>query len=139
MSDLQRANPDSRHLSAERRVHREWIGGRIATLLAHYWREDDPDELLGAMGRDWADVLEGMPQDAIQRACIWYLRDEPRRRPTPGAILTLARAEMPKPRIVETRQQAPVDPPPRVTPEQARAIMEAAGFAPKRFGGASDE
>ena len=84
-------------MSAERVEHREWIGGRALTLLSHYWRDDDPVELTGAIGRDWADVLEGLPQDAIQKACIQYQRDEPRRKPTPGAIYQVARAMMPRP------------------------------------------
>lgn len=74
----------------ERAGHREWIGGRALTLLSHYWREDDPVEMTAAIGRDWADVLEGLPQDVIQRACIQYQREEPRRKPTPGAIYQIA-------------------------------------------------
>jgi hypothetical protein len=68
--------------------------------LAHYWREDDDPALLAAIGKDWADVLEGIPQQFIQRACIQYQRDEPRKRPTPGAVYQIARAMMPKPEIV---------------------------------------
>ena len=81
----------------ERAVHREWIGGRAITLLSHYWRDDDPVELTAAIGQDWADVLEGLPQEVIQRACIAYQRQEPRRKPTPGAIYQLAIELMPKP------------------------------------------
>lgn len=82
----------------ERAGHREWIGGRALTLLSHYWREDDPVEMTAAIGRDWADVLEGMPQDVIQSACIRYQREEPRRKPTPGAIYQIA-AKMMQARI----------------------------------------
>ncbi len=89
-------------------------------------------ELTAAIGKDWADVLEGLPQDAIQKACIQFQRDEPRRKPTPGAIYNLARDMMPKPKAVP--QQDPPRPP-RVSAETATEIMQQAGYAPKRFGG----
>ena len=120
----------------EHQPHREWIAGRIATLLSHYWRDDDPLELLTAMAADWVEVLAGMPKDAIQQACVQYLRDEPRRRPTPGAILEKARYAMPAPVVVRKF----TSPPPEVkrdvaTKEQREAIMNEVGFRPKQFRG----
>lgn len=35
---------------------------------------------------DWVNVLSEYSQDAIGHACDSYLRDQPRRRPTPGDI-----------------------------------------------------
>lgn len=102
MSELQKAQTGYGLSLAERTERRTWIKGRAATLLAHYWREDDDPALLAAIGKDWADVLEGLPQEYIQKACIQYQRDEPRKRPTPGAIYQIARALMPKPQIVRT-------------------------------------
>lgn len=121
----------STHLSAERADHREWIGGRALTLLSHYWRDDDPVELTAAIGADWADVLEGLPQDAIQKACIQYQREEPRKKPTPGSIYKIAKGFVPKPRVVqdiEPERPAPCD------PDVAQRICEEAGYTPKRFG-----
>lgn len=120
----------STHLSAGRADHREWIGGRAVTLLSHYWRDDDPVELTAAIGADWADVLEGIPQEYIQRACIVYQRDEPRRKPTPGAIYNIARDLMPAPRRVSTPE---VERDPPCTAEAASEIMAKAGFRPKRM------
>lgn len=87
-----------------RAEHRDWIGGRAVTLLSHYWRDDDPVELTAAIGQDWADVLEGLPREAIQSACIAYQRVEPRRKPTPGAIYQLAKESLPKPTAVPMRK-----------------------------------
>jgi hypothetical protein len=101
MNELQKAQSGSTHLSTERIEHRTWIKGRATTLLSHYWREDDDPALLAAIGKDWADVLEGIPQEYIQRACVQYQREEPRRKPTPGAIYALARDIMPKPRTAD--------------------------------------
>ncbi len=122
----------------ERQSRREWILGRIATLLGHYWREDDPAELNEAFGRDWADILEGMPQDAIAKACTAYLRSEPRRKPTPGAIYALARSFIPAPVIVH-RAPEPEPVKERLSAERAAEIMAEVGFKPQRFGGTQDE
>lgn len=114
--------------------HRGWIAGRIVTLLSHYWRDDDDDSLTAAIAADWADVLEGLPQDALQKACIRYQREEPRRKPTPGAIYALARDAMPRPQVVHSE---PISEPvkERCDPETAQRICEEAGYTPKRFGG----
>lgn len=138
MSNLPANQPnDSTHLSQERVEHREWIGGRCMTLLSHYWRDDDPVELTAAIGKDWADVLEGLPQEFINRACIQFLREETRK-PKPSDIYRRALAMMPKPTRVP-------DPEPergeRCSPEAAAKILAEAGlgdkFATKRTGGQS--
>ena len=125
----------SAHSLRAHHAHREWIAGRIATLLSHYWRDDDPIELLTAMAADWVEVMAGMPQQAVQQACVQYLRNEPRRRPTPGAILELARMAMPLPVIV--RQVVAMPEPKRevLTKEQRDAIMHEVGFRPKQYRG----
>lgn len=132
------ARPEWMPSSVERRQHREWIGGRILTLLSHYWRDDDPVELTAAIGKDWADVLEGFPKEAIEAACLRFMRTG-KRKPVPGEIYQLAAEAMPRPQIV--RQAPPPEParPPRVTAEQAEAIMKQAGFRPRKFGGSDDE
>jgi hypothetical protein len=118
----------------ERVEHRVWIAGRVLTVLSHYWRDDDDEALTSAIAADWADVLEGLPQDAIQKACIQYQRKEAWRKPTPGAIYALARDFMPRPAVVRS-EPAPEPPKERCDPKVAQAICEAAGFTPKRFGG----
>jgi hypothetical protein len=121
----------------ERQSRREWVLGRIATLLSHYWRDDDPSELTEAIARDWADILEGLPQDAISKACTSYLRSEPRRKPTPGAIYALARDFVPRPVIV-ARSPEPDMPRERMSAERAAEIMAEVGFRPKRMGDANE-
>jgi len=130
-------NPDSAWTPSlpeqqERSDHRMWIGGRAVALLNHYWRDDDPAEMTAALGRDWADVLEGLPRDAIQKACIQYQRSEPRRKPTPGAIYALARENMPRPVVVRS-EVAPRLEAQRCSAEAAQEIVERAGYAIKRM------
>ena len=139
MNDIQKAPKESAP-SSRRTEHRAWIKGRALTLLSHYWREDDDPALLAAIGKDWADVLEGLPQDVIQKACVQYQRDEPRRKPTPGAVYEIALRLMPRPSVVSSgglTDMRPVED--RCTPEAAAEILARAGYAPKRMPGAAEE
>lgn len=80
---------------------------------------------------DWIDALDGLPQWAIEDACRVYLRDQPRRRPTPGDIrqraLTFMAKKCPPP------LPAPEPERKRITAERAAEIMAEFGFAPRRF------
>lgn len=67
----------------------DWIAARIVTLLAHFWMPDMPENLHQAISRDWISVLGGYPRQAIDRACLDYLRDDTSKRPTPGKIRKL--------------------------------------------------
>jgi len=83
---------------------------------------------------DWLAVLDGLPRDDIERACMDYLRDEPRRRPTPGDIrqrvlATRAWAEKYRAPVAQIEAQSRE----RVTPEAATAILAEAGFKPRRM------
>ena len=86
--------------------------------------------MTAAIGQDWADVLEGIPREFIQRAAIQYQREEPRKKPTPGAIYGLAQRMMPKPQTV--REPEPERVP--ATPEEAAKILDEIGFNIRRFG-----
>lgn len=96
-------------------------------------------ELTAAIGRDWADVLEGLPQEYIQRAVIKFQQQPGNRKPTPAAIYGLARDLMPAPVIVP-KASAPTSEPQRkrVTKDEAAEIMASAGFRPKTFNGGSE-
>lgn len=67
--------------------HAAWIAGRIQTLLSHYFQPDAPMEVQEAALGDWVEVMAHFSRQAIESACGSYLRDQPRRRPTPGDIL----------------------------------------------------
>lgn len=70
----------------------EWVAGRIQTLLSHYYQPDNPADVTMEALTDWVAMLSGMTQAAISHACDSYLRDQPRRRPTPGDIYARAKA-----------------------------------------------
>ena len=77
--------------------HALWISGRVQTLLSHYFQPDNPVEVVEAAIDDWVNTLMHVSQDEIERACGIYLRDQPRRRPTPGDILARAQARPARP------------------------------------------
>ena len=97
--------------SREREDHREWIGGRIITLLSHFYRPDDPIKLTAAIGKDWADVLDGLPREAIQKACVQWMREQ-EYKPKPGDIYRMATASL------KARRLASLPPVQRATNEQ---------------------
>lgn len=68
----------------------DWISGRAATLLSHYFVPDRAVPLAAAAFGDWIDILGDLPRDAVQEACLKWLRTEPRKRPGPGDIRELA-------------------------------------------------
>lgn len=71
--------------------HAMWISGRIETLLSHYYQPDNPAEVRDGALDDWVEILAPLSQKVIEHACSSWLRDEPRRRPTPGDIRARAR------------------------------------------------
>lgn len=70
--------------------HAEWIAGRVQTLLSHYFSPELSPEVREAAIDDWITALVAFPREAIAAACDGYLRDQPRRRPTPGDIASRA-------------------------------------------------
>lgn len=128
-------NPTGSAQCSEALHHRLWIAGRVATLLSHYWRADDPPEILEANMRDWCDILEHLPQAAIQQAAIRWLAGSCGRKPTPGEIAALARDALPAPKVVRIAPPAEPDKP-RLSFEAAQEIVRTAGFRPLKFGGA---
>lgn len=71
-------------------LHAQWISGRVETLLAHYFQPENPAELQEAAIDDWIAMLLPFSKQAIEAACSDYLRNEARRRPTPGSIVVMA-------------------------------------------------
>lgn len=129
------------------------------TLLSHYFQPDGDPMVASMAAEDWVDILAPFPQRAISEACRAYMRDEPTRRPTPGAIRGLAakvletefkRAEaaraLPPPdrlRLVTPTEQETAEArfQRRIAEERAAAarreaaqrVLDSAGFTARRF------
>lgn len=86
--------------------HLEWIGGRIETLLSHYFQPDQPQEVTEAALDDWVEVLVDYSQDHIENACKTYMRNQPRKRPTPGDIRSICEQQRDRERMRSQRANA---------------------------------
>ena len=129
---------------------KQWIAGRVATLLSQYFASSVPVEVMAAIAEDWHEELKAYPSWAIQNACRWWMsaeNEKRRQKPIAGDISDRARIELGVVRVAENavRRFNPENGPtvvemnshaPRVSGEEAAAICEEIGFAPKRFGGA---
>lgn len=72
----------------------EWIAGRVAVLLSHYWRADDPAHMAEAVVVDWIEALSIYPQWAISAAVVRWNRTSKGKRPAPAHIAALCEAEV---------------------------------------------
>lgn len=83
---------DGTPVSLPQNASPQWIASRIGTLLDHYYQPGQTPEATEAAMVDWIRLLSGLPKSSISAACDGYLRDQPRRRPTPGDIANRAKS-----------------------------------------------
>lgn len=67
----------------------EWLKGRVATLLSHYYAATAHEGINAMVAHDWLESLAVLPQSAIAEACATW-RDNETRKPTPAQIRKLA-------------------------------------------------
>ena len=104
--------------------------------MSHYYQPDNATEIFEAALGDWLSCLTSISQRAIENACGAYLRDQPRRRPTPGDIRGRA---LDFDRQQRERFVAALPPPPPapaverdvLTADRAQSICEELGFTPE--------
>lgn len=109
---------------------RVWIAGRIKTLLAHFWRPDDPQPIEEAVISDWVEALVGYRTQDIQDACIAYLKapDTAKSgaaiRPGPHHVIRLIERENARKRLISEQSYLSKfvvpEPPPPLTDEERR-------------------
>ena len=118
-------------------VKREWLMGRIATLLSHFYVSPMSETEVRAVAEDWAAALGAFPQWAVAEACAEWLRSS-NRKPTIADIRKLSQQHF---AVVEfTRQKAmrgpKATPKPehgKITEEQRAQMAEAGNAALKRM------
>jgi len=87
----------------------------------------------------WCDVLENCSHSEIRAAWAGYQKTGPRTvsgrlyKPDAGALYRIIQSARPKPRVVP--QPEPKRTEPRITAEQADAILDHVGFKIRKFGG----
>ncbi|WP_085552254.1 hypothetical protein [Azospirillum agricola] len=77
----------------------QWINGRVAALLAHYYVPDMPMALQVATLGDWITLLSRFPQWAIEAAVDEWLDRPGRQRPMPGDIADACRWRIAEPAL----------------------------------------
>lgn len=63
-----------------------WLKGRVATLLAHYFVPGMPAALQTGVASDWLTLLGDYPSHAVEQACMDWIGGDVARKPTPGEI-----------------------------------------------------
>lgn len=133
---------------------RDWVLGRVAALLSQYYAADLPKSIVKVMAEDWAESLRGYPEWAITKAVRWWKSDantERKRKPLEGDIVARVRFEMGIVKVAEGALERfdndikpyvpPQDEHRRQPTEQERInaakLLQDAGYAPKRMGGAA--
>jgi len=115
------------------------VGVELEVLAKKYdrfgWDRDRGSITHDRLLTDWMNALQDYPLDEVRNACAQAVILSPNRMPNEGHVL----AEIRKARKLRVEALPPVsDPEPvrdRVSAEAAQAIVSAAGFAPRRFGG----
>ncbi|WP_296763736.1 replicative helicase loader/inhibitor [Sediminimonas sp.] len=101
------------------------------------WERDMGSPAHDRMITDWMDMLQDYPLHEVQAACRQWVANANRKMPTEGDILRLIKAERAR-RVAEFRRNLPSEPPTaaqdkKPTPEEANAIVEAAGYPSLRM------
>lgn len=70
---------------------RNWLSGKIVSLLSHYFITQTDERVAKAAAEDWIEILQPCPPWAVSNACRAYLKGQDRRKkPLPGDIYDLA-------------------------------------------------
>lgn len=77
----------------------DWINGRVATLLVHYYVPNVPHELQVMALEDWIRILSPFPQWAIEAAVDEWLNRPGRQKPMPGDIAAGCRWRVAEPAL----------------------------------------
>lgn len=132
------ATPTPRHAQSlsqdQLDAHRRAIAFDVEVILDGYWKDRPPENVKAGILADWADTLEDWTQEQILYALRKWRNENPSRKPNPGHILGILKMMRGK---AEVKRNPPAPAPQierqRATKTEAVAIMENAGFAPKRF------
>lgn len=115
--------------------HRGRIALEVEIVLQGYWQAPLSVEMKGAVLADWCDELEDWPHESVYRALRKWRSEYPSRKPNPGHISAILKAERGRAWAKEQPKHEPEERGPRPTPEQAREILKRAGFRINEFGG----
>jgi len=108
----------------------------VTVVLSAYFQPNEAENIKAGQLAWWCDEL----QDWTREQVLWALRkwngDNPRLRPTPGDIVAICKQARGRKIAAIPKPVDKPEPSERIDAETAAEIMRAAGFAPKRIGGA---
>ena len=108
--------------------HRQRIASEVRVVLSAYFQPHEDDAIKAAQLAWWCDELEDWTQEQVVWGLRKWNREEPRKRPTPGDILSILKAQRGK---TEAAKMDPLPPTPErkpVSEEAAAEILAKAGF-----------
>lgn len=100
--------------------HRSRIGFEVEVVLQGYWQEQLAPALKAAVLADWADELEDWPLDQVRWGLREWRRENPRRKPNPGDIVSVLKKRRGEKYAQQVAATKVADPQPVIT-EEARA------------------
>ena len=113
--------------------HRARIAFDVRTVLSAYFQPHEAEEIKAAQLAWWCDELQDWTQEQVLWALRQWNRDNPRLRPTPGDIVSICKKARGRKIAATLPKQEPEPERKPVDRETAAAILEQAGFAPKRM------
>lgn len=109
-------------------AHRQVIASEVRVVLSAYFQPHEDDAIKAAQLAWWCDELEDWTQEQVVWGLRKWNRDEPRKRPTPGDILSILKAQRGKTEAAKMRAPPPEPERNPATKEEASAALRAAGF-----------
>lgn len=106
----------------------------MEVVLSGYWQTDMEPRMKAAVMADWADELEDWTIEQVRWGLRSWRRDNPRRKPNPGDILGILKAQRGKTEAAKLAALPRPQPEPHqpVSRDVAAEILARAGFAPRR-------
>ena len=119
-------------------THRTQIAFDVEVVLSGYWQTEMDPKMKAAVMADWADELEDWTIEQVRWGLRSWRRENPRRKPNPGDILGILKAQRGKAEAAKLAALPRPQPEPHqpVSRDVAAEILARAGFAPRRVAGA---
>lgn len=122
----------------ELQEHRAKIAFEVRVMLHAYYEPNESDEVKSGMLAWFCDELQDWTLEQVVWSLRHWNRENPRRRPTPGDVLSILKLQRGKAEAAKMASLPRPAPEPRepVTPERATEILAQVGFRPRRIEGA---
>lgn len=108
-------------------AHRQRIASEVRVVLSAYFQPHEDEAIKAAQLAWWCDELEDWTQEQVVWGLRKWNREQPRKRPTPGDILSVLKSQRGKSEAAKMPEQKPQEERKPATKEEAADILKAAG------------